>query len=93
MQCRRPGFAPWVGRIPWRREWLLTPGFLPGKSQGQRSRVGYMLSTGPLRVGHNLATNQEQWEFSHRLPNKELLYLTNRCDLRTESQLWEFFIQ
>ena len=55
--------------------------------------MGYMLSTGPLRVGHNLATNQEQWEFSHRLPNKELLYLTNRCDLRTESQLWEFFIQ
>ena len=52
--------------------------------------MGYMLSTGPLRVRHNLATNQEQWEFSHRLPNKELLYLTNRCHLGTESQLWEF---
>ena len=21
-QCRRPGFDPWVGKIPWRREWL-----------------------------------------------------------------------
>ena len=28
---------PWVGKIPWRREWLPTPLFLPGESQGQRS--------------------------------------------------------
>jgi len=41
LQCRRPGFHPWVGKIPWRREWLLTPVFLPGKSHGQRSLVGY----------------------------------------------------
>ena len=27
--------------IPWRREWLLTLVFLPGKSHGQRSLVGY----------------------------------------------------
>ena len=26
LQCRRPGFDPWVGKIPWRRESLLTPG-------------------------------------------------------------------
>ena len=26
--------------LPWRREWLLTPGFLPGKFHGQRSLVG-----------------------------------------------------
>ena len=40
-QCRRPGFCPWVGKIPWRREWRPTPVFLPGKSHGQRSLVGY----------------------------------------------------
>ena len=28
-------------KIPWRREWLPTPVFLPGKSHGQRSLVGY----------------------------------------------------
>ena len=39
-QCRRPGFAPWVGKIPWRRKWEPTPVFLPGKSHGQRSLVG-----------------------------------------------------
>ena len=26
---------------PWRRKWQPTPVFLPGKSQGQRSLVGY----------------------------------------------------
>ena len=20
-QCRRPGFDPWVGKIPWKRKW------------------------------------------------------------------------
>ena len=32
LQCRRPGFAPWVGKIPWRRAWEPTPVFLPGES-------------------------------------------------------------
>ena len=40
LQCRRPGFDPWVWKIPWRREWLPTPVFLPGESHGQRSLVG-----------------------------------------------------
>ena len=41
LQCRRPGFDPWVRKIPWRREWLPTPVVLPGKPHGQRSLVGY----------------------------------------------------
>ena len=39
LQCRRPGFDPWVGKIPWRRKWQPTPVLLPGKSHGQRSLV------------------------------------------------------
>ena len=35
------GFDPWVGKIPWRREWQPTPVFLPGEFHGQRSLVGY----------------------------------------------------
>ena len=27
----RPGFDPWVGKIPWRRERLPTPVFWPGE--------------------------------------------------------------
>jgi len=41
LQCRRCGFDPLVGKMPWRRKWQLTPVFQPGKSQGQRSLVGY----------------------------------------------------
>jgi len=40
-ECRRPGFDPRVGKIPWRREWQHTPVFLPGESHGQRSLAGY----------------------------------------------------
>ena len=38
---KRCGFDPWVRMIPWRREWHPTPIFLPGKSYGQRSLMGY----------------------------------------------------
>ena len=41
-QCKRCGFDPWVGKIPWRRKWQPTPVFLPGKSHGQRSLAGYV---------------------------------------------------
>ena len=30
-QCRRCGFSPWVGKIPWRRTWQPTPVSLPGE--------------------------------------------------------------
>ena len=41
MQCGRPGFNPWVRKISWRRKWQPTPVFLPGKSHGCSSLVGY----------------------------------------------------
>ena len=31
-ECVRPGFDPWVGKIPWRRAWQPTPVFFPGES-------------------------------------------------------------
>ena len=47
-------FDPWVGKIPWRREWQPTPIFLPGEFRGQRSLASY--SPWDLRVGHNWLT-------------------------------------
>ena len=47
LQCRRPGFDPWVRKIPWRRKWQPTPVFLvcripwteePGGQQSIRSQ-------------------------------------------------------
>ena len=32
---------PLGGKIPWRREWLSTPTFLPGEFHGQRNLAGY----------------------------------------------------
>ena len=40
LQGRRSGFYPWVGKIPWRGEWLGTP-FLPGEFHGQKNLAGY----------------------------------------------------
>ena len=34
LQCGRPGFDPWVGKIPWRRQRLPTPVFWPGQFHG-----------------------------------------------------------
>ena len=36
-----PRFDPRVGKIPWKREWLPTPGFLLRDFHGQRSLAGY----------------------------------------------------
>ena len=40
-RLRRCRFDPSVRKIPWRRKWQPTPGFLPGKFHGQRRLVGY----------------------------------------------------
>ena len=32
LQCRRPGFDAWIGKIPWSRRWQPTPVSLPGES-------------------------------------------------------------
>jgi len=40
-QCGRPGFDPWVGKIPWRRERLSTPVFWPGEIHGMYSQWGH----------------------------------------------------
>ena len=37
----RHGFNPWVGKIPWRKKWQLSPVFLSGESGEQRNLVGY----------------------------------------------------
>ena len=52
LQCRRPGFDPCVGKIPWRRTCgnlfqysfhfsLFPPVFSPGKFHGERTLMGY----------------------------------------------------
>ena len=55
LQCRRPGFYPWVRKISWRRKWQPTPVSLPGKSQTEEPDG--MQSMESQRVGHDWTTN------------------------------------
>ena len=34
LQCRRPAFSPWVGKIPWRKESIPTAVLWPGEFHG-----------------------------------------------------------
>ena len=40
----RCSFHPWVGKIPSKRAWHLTPVFLSGESHGQRNLAGYRIT-------------------------------------------------
>ena len=78
--CRRPGFDSWVRKIPWRREWLPAPVFLPGEFRGQKSLVGYRGgSMGSQRVGHDLACMEVSFIFSSvRERLIEFRFMTNK---------------
>ena len=40
-RCKRHGFDPWVGKMPWRRARPPAPVLLSGESHGQRSLMSY----------------------------------------------------
>ena len=73
---QEPGFDPWVGNIPWRREWQPIRVFLPGESHGQRSLGSYSawvckesdmtekLTLKRLTFKNFLATLCSLWDFS-----------------------------
>ena len=41
LQHKSLRFDPWVRKMPWRKEWLPTPVFLPGEFHKQTSLEGY----------------------------------------------------
>ena len=62
LQSRRPGFKPWVGKIPWRREWLPTPVFWPGDFHGLYSPWDCKESDTTERLSlHWKASNTVSW--------------------------------
>ena len=60
----RPGFNPWVGKIPLRREWLPTPIFSSGEFHGQRS-LGELQSMGLQTVRHHWVTSAHTHTHTH----------------------------
>ena len=56
----RPGFDPWVGKIPWRRAWQPTPVFLPGESRGFMDRGSWRATV------HGVAeSDMTEWLSTH----------------------------
>ena len=53
-RCKRHGFDPWAGKIPWSRKWQLIPVFSPGKFHGVWSLV--VSTPWGRRVGHDWVT-------------------------------------
>ena len=72
LQCGRPGFDPWVGKIPWRRAWLPTPVFLPGEYLWT-DEPGRPQSRGSQRIGHDWATKHST---AHKLLSPPLQVLS-----------------
>ena len=84
LQCRRPGFYPWVGKIPWRRAGQPTPGFLPGESPWTEE-PGRLRSMGSKRVTHDWATKCTfPWQQNQIILNnkiKNTIMIINTKDL------------
>ena len=65
---------PRVRQIPWRREWLLTPVFLSGESQGRGSLVGCHL-WGRTESDTTEVTEQQHSKINKLILKKETSYL------------------
>ena len=69
-------------KIPWRRAWQLTPGFLPGQSHGQRSLAGY----GPQGCKESDTTEATSHALKHSTGNSARYSLV--AYMGKESQVW-----
>ena len=63
-QCRRRGFNPWVGKMPWRRKWQPTLVFL---HRGWTEESGGLRFTGSQRVRHDGAYGTSTQRAGERL--------------------------
>ena len=68
-------FNPWVGKMPWRREWLPTPVFLPGEYHGQRRLAGYS----PQGRKESDITEQLTLKKKKKKKRKKKIFKVNYC--------------
>ena len=89
LQSGKPGFNPWVGKIPWRRAWQPISVFLPGEFHGQRSLVGYSPwgckesdKTDSLRITQHTILDKKQSSTEDRLCTTQKNFSAFLCPLR-----------
>ena len=92
-QCGRPGFDPWVGKMPWRRERLPTPEFWPGEFHGspwgcKESDTTEQLSLSCTAI--NVTASYFIWEWSRYLIN--LHHLTKLQSFQLPESLKKLFL-
>ena len=68
-QCRRCS-----GKIPWKRKWQPTPVFLPGKSHGQRSLMGYNPWVAESRTQLTDRARMHAWFRPHWLSSSSMVW-------------------
>ena len=61
-QCRRRGFDPWVGKIPWRRKWQPTPVYLLGNPMDRKAWQATVHRV-TKRVGHDSASTKHHLHY------------------------------
>ena len=62
-------FDPWIGKIPWRKEWLPTPVFWPGDFHGLYSPWGRKESDTTKRLSLSISgTGTEGFDFISLVP-------------------------
>ena len=89
-KTQRPRFELWVRTLPWRREWLSTPVFLPGEGHEERSLAGYSPQ------GHKESDTTEQLSMHKAQKSSEPFFTlhrlrhSQRCS-RKEQILGAFF--
>ena len=93
LQYRRPGFNPWVGKIPQRGKWQPTPVFLPGEFHGQRSLGGYGPWSWKESDWQNSATNTLTFIHCHLMRwcinlAGSLSWGPRRNEKRSSGELW-----
>ena len=78
LQCGRPGFDPWIGKIPWKTAWQPIPVFLSGESPWTEEPGG-LQSMGSQRVRHDWATKHKH------------MFLENLYSWNSKERIWSFW--
>ena len=83
LQCGRPGFDPWVGKIPWTRERLPTLVFWPGEFHGLYGPWGRKESDTTERLSLSL-------QVEHKNTRQTKLISFNTITMQQDSSMFYF---
>ena len=84
-EAQETWFDPWVGKMPWRREWQPIPVFLAGESHGQRNLAGYS----PWGRQESNTTEDTRWFLKAQRSGWNQIYTGGRNLQRKRQDFWK----